>query len=96
MIEHVGRNVRRIRREREITQTQIARAVKISQQLLSNYEHGLRMPLPLIDRIARILGVSSDELLREPPARQHEQRQDGRRRRHEAAKVSADAALAGV
>ena len=64
--EHAGRNVRRIRREREMTQAQLARPARIPQQQLSAYENGLRMPVTVVKRIARILGVHPDDLLEAP------------------------------
>ena len=66
MVENAGRNLRRIRRERDLTQTQLARLGKIKQQQLSAYENGLQMPLALIARLARILGVDPNELLGDP------------------------------
>lgn len=61
-----GMNVRRIRRAREWSQTQVARSARITQQQLSDFENGLRMPLPILKRLARVLGVPVDELLGEP------------------------------
>jgi transcriptional regulator with XRE-family HTH domain len=66
MLEHVGHNVRKLRRERDLTQTQVARFVRIRQQELSAIERGLRPRSELLDRFARALGVNVDDLLREP------------------------------
>lgn len=69
MLEHVGYNVRKLRRERDLTQSQVARFARIRQQELSAIERGLRPRSELLDRFARALGVSVDDLLREPQAR---------------------------
>jgi transcriptional regulator with XRE-family HTH domain len=64
VLENIARNLRRLRRERDLTQTQLARLVSIRQQELSAIEHGLQPKLALVDRLARVLGVHPDELLR--------------------------------
>ncbi len=65
MLEDIGRNLRKIRRDRDFTQTQLARFAGIRQQELSAIERGLQPPLALVDRFARALGVHPDELLRQ-------------------------------
>ena len=64
MVEDVGRNLRRLRRDRDLSQGQVARLVGIRQQELSAIEHGLQPKLALVDRLARVLGVHPNELLR--------------------------------
>jgi transcriptional regulator with XRE-family HTH domain len=64
VLEDLGRNLRRLRRDRDLTQHQLARLVGIRQQELSNIEHGLQPKLALVDRLARVLGVHPNELLR--------------------------------
>lgn len=66
MLEDVGRNLRRIRRERDLTQEQVARFVGIRQQELSAIERGLRPPLALLDRLSKAVGVHPNELIRTP------------------------------
>lgn len=57
MVQDVGRNIRRICRERDLSQTQVARLVGIRQQHLSFIECGLEPPLALVARIAKVMGV---------------------------------------
>ncbi len=64
MLKDVGRNLRKLRRDRDFTQTQLARFAGVRQQELSAIERGLQPPLVLVDRLARGLGVHPDELLR--------------------------------
>ena len=63
MLEDVGRNLRKIRRDRDLSQTQVARLANIRQQELSAIERGLQPPLALVDRLARVLGVHPNALL---------------------------------
>jgi transcriptional regulator with XRE-family HTH domain len=65
MLEDVGRNIRRIRRDRDLAQGVIARLAGIRQQELSAIERGLQPKLALVDRLARVLGVHPNELLRD-------------------------------
>lgn len=64
MLEDVGRNLRKVRRARDLTQGQVARFAGIRQQELSAIEHGLQPKLALVERLARVLGVHVNELLR--------------------------------
>lgn len=64
MLENIAHNLRKIRRDRDFTQTQLARFARIRQQELSAIERGLQPPLDLVDRLARALGVHPNELLR--------------------------------
>ena len=60
----IGRNVRRLRRARDLTQKQFAGLVGMHPQHVSAVERGLRPTPPVIDRLARALGVDQSELLR--------------------------------
>ncbi len=61
----VGRNVKRIRMKRGLTQEQFAELSGFSQQYLSDLERGLRNPTVVtLYEIATALGVSPIELLR--------------------------------
>lgn len=60
----VGRRMRRIRRDQEISQEAVAWAAGIHRTQISFYEHGERMPLlPSFVRLAGGLGVSPCALL---------------------------------
>jgi transcriptional regulator with XRE-family HTH domain len=65
VVQDIGRNLRRIRRERDLTQVQVARLIGIRQQHLSDIEKGKIPKLSLVERIAKRLCVSPDELLRD-------------------------------
>jgi transcriptional regulator with XRE-family HTH domain len=60
----VGRNVRRIRQEKGLTQEQLAEISGFSQQYLSGLEQGRRNPTVVsIYELANALGVSHMELV---------------------------------
>lgn len=61
----VGRNVKRVREQRDLTQEQLAEASGFSQQYISGLEHGRRNPTIItIYEIAQALGVTHEELVR--------------------------------
>ena len=60
----VGRNVKRIRQRKGLTQEQFAEICGFSQQYISGLERGLRNPtIVTIYELARALGVSHLELI---------------------------------
>lgn len=60
----LGKRLARLRKERGITQVEMAEMLGVSQSNMSDYERGLlRLHGELIMQIVRILNVSSDELL---------------------------------
>ncbi len=62
--EAIGERLARIRRERGITQVELAKELSVAQPVLSDYERGeLRLHGQLIIDLTRILGVTADELL---------------------------------
>ena len=61
----VGRNVKRIRQERGLTQEQLAELSGFSQQYISGLEQGQRNPtIVSLYEFATALGVSHMELVR--------------------------------
>jgi len=61
----VGRNVRRVRVRKDLTQEQFAEISGFSQQYISDLERGLRNPtIVTLFEIAQALGVSHVELVR--------------------------------
>jgi transcriptional regulator with XRE-family HTH domain len=61
----VGRNVKRVRQERGLTQQQLAEISGFSQQYISGLEQGRRNPtIVSIYELATALGVSHMELVR--------------------------------
>ena len=62
--ETIGRRLARLRKERGITQTELAAQLGVTQSHVSEWERGnLRLHGELIAKIAQHLSVSADELL---------------------------------
>jgi len=60
----IGERVARLRKERGITQVEMADLLGLSQPVVSDYERGaLRLHGELIAKFAKILRVSADEIL---------------------------------
>ncbi|MFA6944015.1 MAG: helix-turn-helix transcriptional regulator [Patescibacteria group bacterium] len=61
----LGKNIKRIREQKEMSQGDVCRAVGLDRAQMSNIESGKGNPtLATIEKIAQALGVTSDELLR--------------------------------
>jgi transcriptional regulator with XRE-family HTH domain len=61
----LGRNLKRIRTKKAISQTKIAKELGIDRAFISNIENGKTNPtLSTIAKLARTLGVSANELLK--------------------------------
>ena len=61
----LGKNLKRIRTEKGITQGDIVRTLGVSRSFVSNIENGKTNPtLSTISKLAKALNVSSDELLK--------------------------------
>ena len=60
-----GKNMKRIRARKEMSQGDIARALEVDRGYISNIESGKKNPtLATVAKIANALGVSPDELLK--------------------------------
>ncbi len=63
-METIAERVARMRREKGITQVEMAELLGVSQSVVSDYERGaLRLHGELIAKVAEILGASADEIL---------------------------------
>jgi transcriptional regulator with XRE-family HTH domain len=70
LTESIAERLARIRKQRGITQTELADYLGISQSNVSLYERGeLRLHGDVILKLTKILNVSADELLGAEPAR---------------------------
>ncbi len=60
----LGKNIKKLRRERDMTQEQMAEALSISPQAISRWECGDGMPdISLLPALCHLFEVSSDQLL---------------------------------
>lgn len=66
----IGARIASLRKERGLTQKELAERLAITQPVVSDYEHDvIRIPADVVVAIARVLDASADELLglkREP------------------------------
>lgn len=66
----VGRNAKRLRLGKGLTQEELAVATDLSQQYVSDLERGLRNPTVItLFHLANALGVEPADLLRAPKSR---------------------------
>lgn len=64
MQENLGERIARIRRERGLTQSQLAERLYVTPQAVSKWERGLSLPdAEMLGKIARALDRGTDELL---------------------------------
>jgi transcriptional regulator with XRE-family HTH domain len=62
----LGRNLKKIRIKKDMSQGDIARALEVSRGYISNIENGKLNPtLSTIAKLAKALDVSTDQLLKE-------------------------------
>lgn len=63
--EPLGQRLARVRKEKGLTQVELAERTGLIQVIVSDYERGkLRLPAEMAIRFAEALGVTTDELLR--------------------------------
>ena len=63
--EQLGKNMKRIRAKKKMSQGDIARAFEVDRGYISNIENGKKNPtIATIQKLANALGVSADELLK--------------------------------
>ncbi|HEY4478831.1 MAG TPA: helix-turn-helix transcriptional regulator [Candidatus Paceibacterota bacterium] len=61
----LGKNLKRIRTQKNVSQGDIARALKVGRSFITNIENGKTNPtLATIARIAKAIGVSVGELMK--------------------------------
>ncbi len=65
----LGARVAQLRKQSGITQVQLAESLELSQAAITAYESGARrVPVSMLPTLARILGVSVEELIGEQPS----------------------------
>lgn len=63
-LQKIGLKLRQLRESEDLTQTQFAKKVKLSQAAISQFEEGKRIPSTrALQKIAAGLGISIDNLL---------------------------------
>lgn len=60
----VGKNIKKIRKEKNLTQDELAERLHCTRQTVSNYENGKSEPgIDLLIEIASVLGVEINDLI---------------------------------
>lgn len=63
-MKSIGDNIRRLRKQKNMTQDDLAPLLNVCRQTLSNYEAGKRLPdLDMLIKLADIFGVTIDTLV---------------------------------
>ncbi len=67
MKQTIHQTIRTLRKEKHLSQKELAARLGVSYQAVSKWERGVNLPdLLLIPELCRILGISADELLDMP------------------------------
>jgi len=67
--QQLGTRIAELRRAQNLTQTQLAEQLELTQQMVASYEVGRRrVPVSLLPALARALGVSVETLIGEKAA----------------------------
>ena len=62
--QQLGRNLRRIRTEKGLSQGDVAKPLSVGRGYISNVEHGKTNPtLATIVKLAKVLGIKAKDLL---------------------------------
>jgi transcriptional regulator with XRE-family HTH domain len=62
--ESIGARISQLRKDKGMTQKELAERLEVSQPVVSDYENNvIRIPADIIGEIAQVLEVTSDELL---------------------------------
>jgi DNA-binding XRE family transcriptional regulator len=62
--ESIGARISQLRKDKGMTQKELAERLEVSQPVVSDYENDvIRLPADIVGKIARVLEVTSDELL---------------------------------
>ena len=66
----LGARIAQLRKEQDLTQTELAERLGVAQQTLAHYEVGrLRVAASMLPTLAQVLGTTVEELIGQAPAR---------------------------
>lgn len=58
------RRLEHLRKERALTQAELARRLGVQRTIVASYEHGQSLPpLPMLERLSKVLEISLDHLV---------------------------------
>lgn len=68
----VGKNIKRFRNEKNMTQDQLAEKLSVTRQAVSNWENGKTQPdVETLGNIAQVLEVTLEDLIHDKPKKLH-------------------------
>ena len=77
--ESFGARLARLRKDKGFTQTELGDAIGVTQRVISYYERETQKPASkLLPQIAKVLGVSTDDLLGVTPVKSDARTRDAR------------------
>ena len=80
----IGKKIKELRRQQDITQEKLADYLNISYQAVSKWENGTALPdITLVPKIANFFGITSDELLGLKPEKNNEELKQFEKEYHE-------------
>ena len=63
-VDSIGQRITRFRKDKGMTQQELAAALDVTQPVVSDYEHDvIRIPADVVAQLSAVLKVSSDEIL---------------------------------
>ncbi len=72
-MKNLSEQIKRIRKQRGLSQKELGQRIGVSQQVMTNYERGLREPnLETLLKIAGALDVSVEDLIKDKPIKPEE------------------------
>lgn len=73
-MRHIGKNIRQLRQQRQLTQEELAQKLFVTRQTVSNYETGKSRPdVDMICQIAQVLQVDANAVIYGSPVEQERQ-----------------------
>jgi len=69
-MENIGETLKKLRKDRKLTQEELAKLIMVERSTIANWERGAKQPgLDILVQYSRLFGVSLDEMvgLEKPP-----------------------------
>lgn len=83
----MSEQIKKLRRRKGLTQGQLGERIGVSQQVITNYERGLREPnLETLSKIAAVLGASFEQIVGAAPVEVEEETSRALQKRFEKVK----------
>lgn len=64
-ISMVGKNIKKIRKQKKLTQNQLAARLSVSRSYICQLEYGIKVSKDTVEKLADALGVPLEELFKD-------------------------------